>query len=212
MLRNVERYFKVFNSRIRHHSISEIAKLLLKFLFKKDRILIYVKELDAAIGSTAWSELKGNYPIIKGDFNDLENFRNTMAVVPWEFMCNHYDGVRDFFIYKDHGVIGHISWLYYKGDPNRIIDLAIDEVEIKYALTLPQYRGYGIYPVALIHIQRFLQEKGYKRAFICVEEDNRPSIRGVEKAGFNLLTRIELLKVFGLQLSKRYATNNRGKN
>lgn len=201
------RYIRVFNSRVRNHSIPEIATLLFKFLFKKDRILIYVKELDSALSCASGSELKGHMQIIQGDFNELNNVRKSMAEVPWEFMCNLYDGVKDFFIYNNNGVIGHISWVYYRGDPNRIIDLAVDEGEIKYSLTLPQFRGQGLYPAALTRILRFLQGKGCKRAFICVKEDNRPSIRGIEKAGFNLLTRIDLLKVFGLQLSRRYATN-----
>jgi RimJ/RimL family protein N-acetyltransferase len=208
VLREVRRYVRVFKSRIRNQSVPEIAALLLQFIFKKDRILIYVKELDSAIRVPSGAQSNGHKWIVKGDSSDLEMLRKNMTEVPWEFMCDLYDGVEDFFIYKDDGVIGHISWVYYRGDPNRIIDLAVDEGEIKYALTLPQFRGRGIYPAALIRIQRFLQENGCKRIFICVKEDNRPSIRGIEKAGFKFLTKIDLLKVLGIQLSKRYATNN----
>ena len=208
MLREVRRYVSVFKSRIRNQSVPEIAALLLQFIFKNDRILIYVKELDSDISFSSGAQSNGYKQIVKGDSGDLEILRRNMTQVPWEFMCNLYDGVKDFFIYKDDGVIGHISWVYYRGDPNRIIDLAVDEGEIKYALTLPQFRGRGIYPAALIRIQRFLQENGCKRIFICVKEDNRPSIRGIEKAGFKFLTKIDLLKVLGIQLSKRYTTTN----
>jgi|ERR1700690_3110810 len=208
MLKDIERYVRVFKSRIRNQSISEIAALLLKFLFKKDYILVYVKELDSAIRVSSAVESNGHKQIVKGDAGDLEIVRKNMAEIPWEFMCNIYDGVKDFFIYKDDGLIGHISWVYYRGDPNRIIDLAADEGEIKYSLTLPQFRGQGIYPAVLTRIQRVLLENGCKRAFICVKEDNQPSIRGIEKAGFKFLTRINLLKVLGVQISKRYATNS----
>jgi len=169
-------------------------------------ISIYVKDLNHENKSSAFSFDNVDGHITKGEQAELENARKRMVTPCWEFSCDLYDGVKDFFIYKDNGQIGHISWVYYRGDPNRIINLHIDEGEIKYSLTFPQFRGKGIYPATLIKIQRYLQENGYKRVFICVKVENLPSIRGIEKAGFSFVTKINLIKILGVQVNKRYAT------
>lgn len=124
----------------------------------------------------------------------------------WEFCCHLYDGVKEFFVYKENGEIGHISWIYFKRDPNRLLLLADEECEVKFCMTLPQYRGRGIYPTALIKIQTYLKETGYRRAFICVKDDNTSSIRGIEKSGFSSISRITLVKLMGIQLTKRYSS------
>ncbi len=200
------RAVSIVSSQVKNSTIYEIALLFLKWFFRRERISIYRKELDAATGPTIYSAFDAE--IIKGNLDDLEPMRKSGQPVPWEFCCDLYDGVKDFFIKKNNGAIGHISWIYYKGDPNRIIELDSDEGEIKYSLTLPELRGKGFYPATLIRIQRFLREKGYKRVFICAREDNRPSIKGIEKAGFKRVAEVNLVKIMGVQLSKRYAASH----
>lgn len=205
-MKDVTRNIRIFSSQVRILSISGIASLFIRSLFKTERISIYVKELDGKITSTVDSELDNS--VIKGNPYELEQVRKNMEPLPWEFSCNLYDGVKDFFIYRNNGAIGHISWIYYKNDPNRIIDLGIDEGEIKYSLTLPQCRGKGIYPATLIKVQRYLKEHGYRRVYICAEHGNLPSIKGIEKAGFKFVTSINLIKIAGVQLSKKYAASH----
>lgn len=207
MMKDVARNIRIFSSQVRTLSISGIASLFIRSLFKSERISIYSKELDAPINSSPLYP-GFDYSIIKGNPDELEKARKSMEPLPWEFCCDRYDGVKDFFIYQMNGAIGHISWIYYKDDPNRIIKLNDDEGEIKYSLTLPQFRGKGIYPATLMKIQRYLKENGYKRIFICVKEDNLPSIKGIEKAEFKLITKINLIKIMGMQLSKRYVTSH----
>ena len=91
--------------------------------------------------------------------------------MPWEFQCYHYDGVKDFFIVLNNEVLQHISWIYYRNDPNRFIKLGSNEAEIKYCLTLPPFRGQGMYPKVLKTIACYLKEKGYHRVFICINID-----------------------------------------
>ena len=161
-----------------------------------------MKRLDQELPSSLVETLGG---IVKGEVADLQHARHGMKTPPWEFSCDLYDQVKDFFIYKDKGgAIGHISWVYYRNDPNRIIRLGLHEGEIKYSLTLEPYRGKNLYPLTLIQIQKYLRGKGYRRVFICVEERNLPSIRGIEKAGFKTISRLQLIKVMGIQLSKKY--------
>ena len=207
MMKDVARNIRIFSSQIRALSISDIHSLVVRSLFKSERISIYGKELDAPINSSTANSGFDDF-IIKGNPDELEKARKNIAPLPWEFCCDRYDGVKDFFIYRNNGSIGHISWIYYKNDPNRIIDLGIDEGEIKYSLTLPQFRGKGIYPATLIKVQRYLKEQGYRRVYICAEHDNLPSIKGIEKAGFKFITSINLIKIAGVQLSKKYAASH----
>jgi len=167
-------------------------------LFKNERILVYcisIQESDAIYKKSS------NLPIVKGDLGDLERERKYLEQPPWEFQCDRYDGVRDFFVYKENGSIGHISWLYYKKDPNRLLCLGQEECEIKFCLTLPEFRGKGLYPAALQTIQNYLKENRYHRCFISVKDDNVPSIRGIEISGFNHVGELHLRKLFGFQIS-----------
>ena len=200
----IMRVLKIMHLQYSNLGLREFMALVFRSLFKVDRLLIYSRDLTSEI--TRIESHVGDEYIRKGDMSDLAMSRKSMAAPSWEFSCDLYDGVKDYFFYKMNGAIGHISWIYYKNDPNRIIDLCSYEGEVKYSLTLPEFRGKGIYPATLIEVQRFLKEKGYKRLFICTREDNVPSIRGIEKAGFKFVAKISLIKFLGMQVSKRYAT------
>jgi RimJ/RimL family protein N-acetyltransferase len=209
MMNAVARNIRIFRSQVRGLSISEAIHFILRSLFKRENILIYVKELVSAIQVQSLSNQDGS--IIKGEREDIERLRRSMQRPFWEFSCDLYDGVRDYFIYKKNDTIGHISWIYYKNDPNRIIKLGDNQVEIKHCLTLPQFRGQGIYPATLIQIQKYLKDKRYQNVFISVKDDNAASIRGIEKAGFKFTAKINLVKLFGIQLSRRYVADHREK-
>jgi len=184
-------------------SFLEFVNFLCGSLFRNEKILIYcmsLKDLDSEQG------MRHSVPINKGMISDLESARKKLEKVPWEFKCDLYDGVQDFFTYKENGEIGHISWLYYEGDPNRILRLGDGEGEVKFCLTFPEHRGKGLYPAALQVIQGYLKEHGYRRCYICVKDDNVPSIRGIEKAGYRLAGSVRVRKVFGVQTSRRRDT------
>jgi RimJ/RimL family protein N-acetyltransferase len=206
MVRKTIRILKIARSQYLNFGFREFTVLVFSSLFRIDRISIYARDLTNAIVRNDKHDIELH--IKKGEPSELETIRSNMAAPSWEFSCDLYDGVKDFFIYKDNGLIGHISWIYCNNDPNRIIDLSNDEGEVKYSLTLPEFRGRGIYPATLIAVQKYLKENGYKRLYICTREDNLPSVRGIEKAGFTFVTKISLIKVLGMQVSKRYATGS----
>ncbi len=199
------RALKIARSLYNNHGNSEFVVLIFKSLFKIDHILIYSRDLTKDIASSR-NHTVGGY-VKKGNQAAIESIRKNMHGPSWEFSCDIYDRVKDFFIYNQNGVIGHISWVYYKDDPNRILNLHDDEGEIKYSLTLPQFRGRGVYPTVLMAVQKYLKEQGYKRLFICTRQENLSSVRGIEKAGFSFVRKINLIKILGVQVSKRYATS-----
>jgi ribosomal protein S18 acetylase RimI-like enzyme len=185
---------------------SEIAGFVAQSLFKNDGILVYGRDLRA--GFRIQSRPESAQLIAKGEVADLAACRSGEPPIPWECKCDVFDGVTDFFVHRDGGRIGHISWLYYKDHPNRLLRLSEGECEIKFCLTFPTFRGRGLYPAALSAIQAYLTQQGYQRCFICVKEDNIPSIRGIEKAGFHRLGSLRMLKAFGLQISRPRRTSD----
>jgi len=76
-----------------------------------------------------------------------------------------------------------------------------------YGLTLPSFRGQGLYSKVLRAAVRYATQQGVKRVFGVVEKNNHAGIRGVEKAGFKFVGVTHLRKCFGIQFSRRFRTS-----
>ena len=201
------RNFQIFHNQLKELSWMEFAFLLRKTMFFNEPILIYNKAVAQA--ETQPREAADGIVIEKGSPGDLERVRQILKPLPWEFQCHIFDGVKDFFVARDADGVQHISWIYFCNHRNRFLSLGEREAEIKFCLTLPAFRGRGIYPQVLLSIQDYLRSIGMERIFMCVHRDNNPSIRGIEKAGFIRVGEIRLRKFFGIQVSPRYDTNRR---
>ena len=198
----MERQFKIAKYIFNEMKFVDILKTIFKSLYRNQLILVYSNELE----QINFNEIVINqkYDIRKGTINDLEHIDDLEKIVPWEFRCHQFDNVQDYFICTCDNRTQHISWIYYRRDPNRIIMLKPNEAEIKYCLTSKKYRGHGIYPAVLNVISNYLYNKGYVRVYVCVNNDNYASIRGIEKAGFKLVGKVKLKKIIGFQISRRY--------
>ncbi|UCD84910.1 MAG: GNAT family N-acetyltransferase, partial [Deltaproteobacteria bacterium] len=95
-------------------------------------------------------------------------------------------------------------WLVFRqaevGEIDQVIKLRSDELYLYDAFTLPEYRGKGFFPALLTAVLSFAKSQDYTRALIFSLRDNRPSVRGIEKAGFCLLKSIYFIKIMGLPL------------
>jgi GNAT superfamily N-acetyltransferase len=198
------RLIKILISQFKELSLSEFIFLLSRSFYYCDPILIYMREIKNN-NLNIKQELDG-FIIEKGEISDLENMRGSLNPLPWEFQCHQFDNVEDFFIARNNDGIQHISWIYYHNNHNRILSLGANEAEVKFCLTLPAARGLGVYPKVINSIAQFLHQKGINRIFMCVHEENQPSIRGIEKAGFHRVGKIQLSKILGFQVSKRFDT------
>jgi GNAT superfamily N-acetyltransferase len=201
------RNMRILMSRAKTLPLRDLAVLSMRAAFKTENVLVYCKDLDSPCCDPQKAQ-RSFMNIGKCAMSDLGILRNNMSNPSWEFLCDIYDGVKDCFVFKDHhGTINHISWLYYKGDPNRILRLGPKDVEIKYSLTLPNFRGKGIYTRTLIAIQGYVKAAGYRKVFISVDQHNLPSRRGIEKAGFMYVGRLKLIKFAGIQINKRFSAS-----
>lgn len=195
----IGRKLRIAKNHLRNKSFREFILLLRQNVFSLAKILIFVRELDAFEDEDCENGL-----IRRGSLDRLAELRKHSEYNLWEFSCDIYDGVKDFFVYEDEGRVAHISWIYFNNSPNRIIRLKGNEAEIKYCYTLREFRGRSIYPQVLRTIQGYLKGKNCKRVFISVKSDNLPSIRGIRKANFTYCAKMHLIKFMGIQLTRKY--------
>lgn len=71
-------------------------------------------------------------------------------------------------------------------------------------VTMPEYRGRGIFPDALRRLCGRLAEEGLRHLWIYAEEENESSLRGIARADFEYHGRIRSSTLFGM-------TRRRGK-
>ena len=198
------RNFKIVISQLKAHKFAAFQGIMTA-MFRNDPILVFC--LDTEILEDFDSCDVSGFVVRKGEISELDSLKMEMESVPWEFSCHEYDGVTDFFVGCDGSRIVSIVWICYKDDPNRLLKLGSRDAELKYGLTLPEYRGRGLLPRILRAQARFLRERGIRRMYACIHEQNRSSIRGTMKAGFKLAGKCRLLKLFGVQVSKRFVTS-----
>ena len=78
------------------------------------------------------------------------------------------------------------------------------DAEVKYGITFSPYRGQRIFPRVLVTLVNYLKQKGINRVYGFVHKENTSSMRGMERAGFKAIGKFRLIKVMGIQVTKRY--------
>lgn len=110
--------------------------------------------------------------------------------------------VKRYFI-EDHNKMIHQSFLYNSLNILKLIGK--NGPAIGNCLTLSEYRGKSIYPYVINKIaQEVLQVNNQKEVFVLVNTSNLNSIKGIEKAGFQLHSQVKatrfLLYYFNLKI------------
>jgi len=78
---------------------------------------------------------------------------------------------------------------------------------IGYSHTVPKYRGKSIYPAVLNYILHDLRTRNISsNAYILVSPENKASIRGIEKAGFELVAHLKGLRIVGFHIINKSTT------
>jgi RimJ/RimL family protein N-acetyltransferase len=171
-------------------------------------IYVFVRDTETfakdIVGKTTSRGEKDDKVIIKkGEIDELDEFCKRTGASAWEFNCHKFDGVKDFFIARDDDTIQCITWIYRKADSNRFLVLGKKDALLQFGMTLPEFRGRGLYSATLLAAAKYLGEQGYRRVFGLVECSNQVSIKGFEKAHYVKVAEICLRKVFGIQVSRK---------
>lgn len=111
----------------------------------------------------------------------------------------------------DNGLSVHRSFLFNRVHVLRLIGKKGPAVGD--CVTIPEYKGRSIYPFVINYIAHELLEKQkLSEVFIIVNPDNAASIRGIEKAGFQLHARVKAKRflLFYFNVSKQLFRNALG--
>jgi RimJ/RimL family protein N-acetyltransferase len=85
------------------------------------------------------------------------------------------------------GELAHVSWVLTPALQARLpfatLALAADEVELGNCVTLPRFKGRGLYPLAIALLSRQAFDAGARRVLMVTARHNAASARGIEKAG-----------------------------
>ena len=112
-------------------------------------------------------------------------FRGAISVSEWIWKIISFHRFSLFVVRDEKGDIIHKSARI--GRCGKFLFLKKGEYEIGPCFTASEHRGKGIYPAVLSHIM----DQRIARYYMLVREDNRSSIRGIEKAGFFPCGRVE---------------------
>lgn len=199
------RAIKVLILRWKELSLKDFISYLKCTFYLNEPYLVYRCYL-SSVDKYEVKQIEG-IQIKKGNIEELNQSIAKMKDCPWEFRRHLHDNVTEFFVAKDSSGIQHISWIYSKGDHNRLLTLGATDIEITHCYTSPTVRGKGIYPNVINTIKNEMKNNNIKRAFMNVHPDNTASIKGIEKADFHLAGKVRFIKVFGIRCSPRLDTN-----
>jgi RimJ/RimL family protein N-acetyltransferase len=119
---------------------------------------------------------------------DFRSFRNLPAPFPRHAEFREKFGLDQCYIGTIDGEIAHLAWIYYPGEsnrhPTRFRRFRSDEVAIANCVTLPRFRGKGVYPAVIRQLLPQLRSEGYRYCYMYIDVENLASRRGVEKVGF----------------------------
>jgi hypothetical protein len=188
---NLKDYFSQMTGRLRRLNYGGI-KLCIGSVFSNGSCFIY--KLDLANVSHL-DRLEDSFPIqrISGveAIKFTSEFHHCNSPTIWgNLLKREIEGTECYGTFYDNKLI-HTSWVT---DKNAIF---IDEIGESLLLgeggccvfdcnTLSQYRGRAAYPRTLMHIARVKKASGYNSLYIYTPSYNAASIRGIEKAGFEL--------------------------
>jgi hypothetical protein len=167
--------------------ISSILRILYYNVIKINRFEIFEYDLAQNISTTILD--MNNYSARVIDYKELAHIIAGKTNLPREFYMHESDGVRHCVIVKVGDKMGHIVWIYFKGDKNRWFNLEDDEAHINYGFTFKEFRGQSLFPIALYAAAKWLKDRSYRRILMDVHEETRfmlssmKKIRGVKHIG-----------------------------
>jgi GNAT superfamily N-acetyltransferase len=105
------------------------------------------------------------------------------------------------------GRLACFCWLRFDrvdlvGEGRPVIVPAPQAIHLYHCETALEYRGKRLYPAALQFACRWARERGYRMAYIHVDEENLPSIRGIERAGFRRCGQLTVLHLGKLRTAR----------
>ena len=198
----------------------------IKRYYRKNGLFHLLKRAMGRIGSFLFSYIPLNFYCVssvpsisiqpkcplnirKGDIADLGLIANFSSD---ENSQKNYDQTKYFldkggevFLAFSGDKLVHIARLHYSQglidssslEINPPVRIKEDEVYIGFCQTSPEFKGKNIYPAVLQYIIKYAFEKNKKKCFISTSPSLVPSVRGIEKAGFALVSKKHKFRILG---------------
>lgn len=131
---------------------------------------------------------------------EFDLYRTMSHPFPRQAEVRYKFGLDQCYLGVVEGEIAFVTWIYYPHErdrhPTRFCRLRKDEVAIANSITLPQFRGKGVYRRMNRALLEKLRNEGYRYCYAYVEADNIPSQRGIIKIGFKQVGRSWRIRLF----------------
>jgi RimJ/RimL family protein N-acetyltransferase len=120
------------------------------------------------------------------------------TMTPW-FVSEHLARGGDLWLVQEGGRAAFRCWVHRERLPmaearGRGVDLPDDVVVLEDSISSPLFRGRGIAPAAWAGLADRYAAEGRRWMYTKVNEDNGPSRRAVEKAGFRDVARMQVVR------------------
>ncbi len=147
-------------------------------------------------------EVRSELPIVvrRATAQDFARFRQ--MPLPFRRHAEVHDafGLDQCYLAMVADDIAFLVWIYYPNEqhlqPTTWRRLRPDEAEIANGITLPSFRGKGVYPRVMSTLLHKLKDEGYHYVYGYIESDNVPSRRGILKVGFRVIGRSWRVRLF----------------
>jgi hypothetical protein len=175
MLRRIIRKLQWADNNI----MMSILKVLYYNIFKINRFVIFEFDLTQTIKKLPIDS--NRFTVTVMGYNELDTLIAGENDLPREFGMYGIDGVRYCVVIREGDQLGHISWLYLKGDKNRWFNLGADEAHVNYSFTYPEFRGLAFFPHALLASAEWLKARNYRRILMDVHEETTFMLNSMKK-------------------------------
>lgn len=135
------------------------------------------------------------------DLERLRTYREGKSL-PREFYMDVLKRLSTPWVALIEGKVAYIVWKVEK-DRSRFLETGVQEVELSYSLTLPEFRRRGLHKRAYSTLIRRFGREGIERVFAVVHNGNVNSLRSLQSAGME--SRGRILGIGRLVLKKKTA-------
>lgn len=204
VLSRIYREIRKLLTTVRQNGIRDTVWRISLGLFQINQFLVVEKDLINDEGPYA----EGRVPmeVRRGTLSELKALRERTPGLPTEFYMDEIDGVDTFWLAFINGEIAGIGWIYFKGHPNRFINLRDKEVELSYFYTLEQHRGKNVLPKIEGEMFKWLKERGYEVAVGFIHARTIYNIRASQKGGMKIVGKFTQVGPF----RPKYAGSRKG--
>jgi GNAT superfamily N-acetyltransferase len=161
-------------------------RLIRHYCVRLDVFEVYWKRVDAVPPP----ELPPGISCVPLSDDELKRLPQAFAVQTDRFQRLGFNSAYAVYV---NGVPGHVAWLITPEldelRATRILKLRQREAEIAHCLTAPEFRGQGLYGIAIRTLAEVARRKGIRDIYMIVLSGNKVSAKGILSAGLVLRAR-----------------------